>query len=137
MFFLNPANHIRLFSVILVSNIDLGYIHWALTPFQLKKFQLTFSQYVYYIIWESHSSKIIVARLLKRTVSYPEVYLYRWVTMGTQILSPNFLEKGFLKKPSTSWEVKFLDNVVTLSSLKKWTQTPTMVEGLQFHSSTQ
>ena len=73
MFFLNPANHIRLFSVILESDIDPGYIHWTLTLFQSEKFQLKFSQYVCYIIWESHRSKTIAARLLKLTVSYTHI----------------------------------------------------------------
>ena len=71
MFFLNPANHhIIFFSVILESDIDTGYIHWRLTPFQLEKFQLKLSQYVRHIIWESHCTKIIVGRLLKLTVLY-------------------------------------------------------------------
>ena len=76
MFLLNPASHIRFFSVILESYIDPVYIHWALTPFQLEKFQLKISQHVCYIIWVIHYTKIIVARLLKLTVSYPEVYSY-------------------------------------------------------------
>ena len=75
-FFFNPANHIRFFSVILESDIDRGYIHWTLPPFQLEKFQLKISQYVCYIIWESHCTKIIVVRLLKLKVSYPEVSLF-------------------------------------------------------------
>ena len=74
--FLNPANHINLLSVILESDIDPVCIHWTLTPFQLEKFQVKVWQCVYYIIWESQSTKIIVARLLKFRVSYPEVYLY-------------------------------------------------------------
>ena len=69
MFFINPASHIRFFTVILESDIDLGYIHWILTPLQLKKFQLKVSQHVCNIIWESHCIKIIVARFLKLTVS--------------------------------------------------------------------
>ena len=73
MFFLNPANHIRFFSVILESDIDPGYIHWTLTLFQSEKFLLKFSQYVCYIIWKNHYTKIIGARLLKLTVSYIHV----------------------------------------------------------------
>ena len=57
MFFLNPAN-------------QPGYIHSTLTPFQLEKFQLKFSKYVRYIIWESHCTKILVVRLLKLIVLY-------------------------------------------------------------------
>ena len=62
-------------------DIYLGYIHWAFS-FQLEKFQLKVFQYVYYIIWKSHCTKTIVARLLKPTLSYPEVYSYRWVGRG-------------------------------------------------------
>ena len=58
------------FFVILESDIDSEYIYWALTPLQLEKFQLKFSQYVCYIIWKSHCTKIILARLLKLTVWY-------------------------------------------------------------------
>ena len=58
MFFPNPAYHIRFFSVVLDSDIDPGYIHWALTLFQSEKFQQKFSQYVCYIIWESHGTKL-------------------------------------------------------------------------------
>ena len=36
----------------------------------MEKFQLKVSQYVCYIIWESHCTKIIVARLLKLIVLY-------------------------------------------------------------------
>ena len=55
---------------ILKSDIDPGYIHWTLTPLRLEKFQLKFSQYMCYIIWESRCTKIIVARLLKLIVLY-------------------------------------------------------------------
>ena len=34
MFFLNPANHIRFFFVILEPDIDPGYIQWKLTPIE-------------------------------------------------------------------------------------------------------
>ena len=95
MFFLNPANHIRFFSVILESDIDLEYIHWTLTPFQLEKFQLKVSQYVCYIIWESHCTKIIVARLLKLIVLY--ILFVSMNQHATQILRPNFLEQGLQK----------------------------------------
>ena len=78
MFFLNPANHIRFFSVILESDIDPGYIHWTLTPFQLQKFQLKVSQYVCYIIWESHCTKIIVVRLLRLIVLYIRIDKSVW-----------------------------------------------------------
>ena len=78
MFFLNPANHIRLFSVILESDIDPGYFHWTWTPSKLEKIQLKVSQYVCYIIWESHCTKIIVARLLKLTVLYIHIYESVW-----------------------------------------------------------
>ena len=57
------------FSVMLESNIDTGYIHWRLTPFQSEKLQLKLSQYLRYIIWESHCTKMIVGRLLKLTLS--------------------------------------------------------------------
>ena len=90
IFFLNPADHIRFFSVLLESNIDTGYIHRWLTPFQLKTFQLKLSQYVCYIIWERRCTKMIVGRLLKVTVSYIRIDK----SYGTQILSPNVLEQG-------------------------------------------
>ena len=47
MFFLNPANHIKFLSVILEPDINPGYIYWTITSFQLEKFQLKLSQYVY------------------------------------------------------------------------------------------
>ena len=50
MFFLNPANYIRFFLVILVSDIEPEYIHGTLTTLQLEKFQPKVSQYVFYII---------------------------------------------------------------------------------------
>ena len=34
MFFLNPANHTRFFSVMLESHIDPGYINWTLTAIE-------------------------------------------------------------------------------------------------------
>ena len=56
---------------------------------------------------------------------------------GTQILSPDFLEQG-LQKSYTSLEVDFLDKRSYSKLQKKYlAQAPTMVEGLQFHSSTQ
>ena len=86
MFFLNSANHIRLFSVILESDIDAGYIHWTLTLFQSEKFQLKFSQYVCYIIWESCWTKII-GRLPKLTVSY--------IYIDESVWHPNTMPKCF------------------------------------------
>ena len=94
MFFLNPANHIRFFSVILESDIEPGYIHWTLTPFQLEKFQLKFSQYVCYIIWESHCTKIIVARLLKLIVLYIRIDESVWHP-NTE---PKFFRTRFVKR---------------------------------------
>ena len=100
-----------------LSDINLGYIHWTLTPFQSDKFQLKVSHYVCYIIRERHCTKIIVSRLLKLTVSYLEVYSYRCISMDTQTLSKfyNFFRTRFVKKPYTSWEVDLLDSVVTLN----------------------
>ena len=49
---------------------------------------------VFYTFWESRCLKIIVARF---TVSHPEAYLYCWICMDTQILSPHFLEQGLQK----------------------------------------
>ena len=96
---------------LVTSDIDPAYINWALTPFQLEKFQLKVSQYVCYIIWESHCTKIIVARLLKLLQG-----LYKDLDQ---------LKSSFFRQCSYS------------KLLKKLTQAPTMVEGLQFHSSTQ
>ena len=93
-FFLNPANHIRFFFVILESDIDPGYIHWTLTLFQSEKFQLKFSQYVCYIIWESHCTKIIVARLLKLIVLYIRIDESVWHP-NTE---PKFFRTRFVKR---------------------------------------
>ena len=100
MFFLNPANHIRFFSVILESDIDPGYIHWTLTLFQSEKSQLKFSQYVCYIIWESHFTKIVTARLLKLTVSKIHIEESVWHP-NTE---PRFFRTRFVKS-YTSLEV--------------------------------
>ena len=70
MFLLNPAKHIRFSYLTIQSDIHPGYIHWTLTQLQLYKFQLNVSQYVCYIIWDSHWNKIIVSRFLKLTVLY-------------------------------------------------------------------
>ena len=134
MFFLNPANHIRFFSVILESDIDTGYIHWTLTLFQSEKFQLKFSQYVCCLFWARRCIKIIAARLLKLAVSY--IHIESVWHLNTE---PRFFRTRFVKS-YTSLEVDFLDNVVTLQKnfKKKYlTQVPTIVEGLQLHSSTQ
>ena len=133
MFFLNPANHIRFFSVILELDIDPEYIHWTLTLFQLEKFQLKFSQYVCYIIWESHCTKIIAARFLKLTVSNIHIDESVW----HPDTEPRFFRLRFVKSLTPAEKLIFLDNVVTLNSKKNYlTQAPTMVDGLQFHSST-
>ena len=87
MFFLNPTNHIRIFSVIFESNIDTGYTHWRLTLFQPEKFQLKLSQYVCYIMWESHCTKMIVDRLLKLTVLY--------IRIDESVWHPNIESKCF------------------------------------------
>ena len=73
---LQPSNCIIFFLVILESTIGSGYFHRTLTPFQSEKLLLKVSQYVCCIIWESHYTRIIVARLLKLAESYPEVYPY-------------------------------------------------------------
>ena len=105
MFFPNPANQIRFFSVILESDIDPGYIYWTLT--------LKFSQYVCYITWESHCTKIIAARLLKLSI----VYSYWWISMAPKYWAQMFKNK-VCKKSYTSLEVDYLENVVTLNSKK-------------------
>ena len=89
MFFLNPANLIRL-----ESDVDPEYIHWTLTPFQLEKFQLKVSQYVYYIIWESNCTKIMVARLLKLIVLYIRINESVWHP-NTE---PKFFRTRFVKR---------------------------------------
>ena len=65
-----PARTLKYTLLILQSDIDPGYIHWTLTSFQLEKFEVKVSEYLCYIFWESHSTKIIVARILKLTVMY-------------------------------------------------------------------
>ena len=89
-----------LFSVILEWYIDPEYIHWTSIPFQLEKFQLKVSQYMYYIIWGSHYTKLIVTRLLKLTVSYPEVYLFESMNQYWHSnTEPKFFITRFVKRP--------------------------------------
>ena len=95
---------------------DSGYIYWTLTLFQLKKFQLKVSpQYVCYIIWESHCTKIMVARLLKLIVLYIRIDESVWHP-NTE---PTFFRTRFVKRLKTAekfWKVHFSGDVVTLNS---------------------
>ena len=38
-------------------------------------------------------------------VFYPDVFSHCWIHMGTQILSPKFLEQGLLEDIRLDWEV--------------------------------
>ena len=73
--------------------IDLGYIHWTLTLSQLDKFQLNVSQYVWNISSESHCTKIIVARILKLTVSYVCIKESPKFNEAINCFSPPFKQK--------------------------------------------
>ena len=60
----------------------------------MEKFQLNVSQYVCYIIWESHCNKIIVARLLKLVVLYIHIDKSVWHP-NTE---PKFFRTRFVKR---------------------------------------
>ena len=97
----------------------------------MKKFQLKLSQYVCYVIWESHYTKIIVGRLLKL-----QCRIFVSINQnGTQILSSNVLEQG-LWKDLEQLRSSFFGLCSYFKLLKTLTQAQTMVESLQFHSST-
>ena len=74
----------------LESDIDPGYIHWTLAPFQLEKFQLKVSQYVCYIIWET---------IIWETAETDSVvYSYRWINMKPKCWAQNFFRIRFVKR---------------------------------------
>ena len=79
---------------LITSDMDPGYIHWTLTPFQLERFQLKVSQYVCYIIWESQCTEIIVARLLKFIVLYIRIDESVWHPNT----KPKFFRRRFVKR---------------------------------------
>ena len=89
MLFLNPATLIRYYSQIWPRIYSLN-----INSFQLEKFQLKVSQYVCYIIWESHCTKIIVARLLKLTVLYIRIDESVWHPN----IEPKFFRTRFVKR---------------------------------------
>ena len=49
-------------------------------------------------------------------MSYPGVFLYRWIGMGAQILSLNFLSRSFVKIPYIKLCSTFWINLDTLNS---------------------
>ena len=69
------------------SDFDAGPIHWTLTPFRLEEFQLKVFQYVCYMIWKSHDTKIIVAMLLQPITLY--------IRIGGSVWHPNTEPKFF------------------------------------------
>ena len=83
---------------LITSDIRVRYwprcILWTLTPFQMEKFQLKVSQYLCYIIWESHCTEIIVARLLKLIVLYIRIDESVWHP-NTE---PKFFRTRFVKR---------------------------------------
>ena len=54
-------------------------------------------------------------------MSYPDVFLYHWIGMSTQTLSPHFLEQGLKKRPYTRLGSVFQANLGTLNSIQKIT----------------
>ena len=85
----------------------------------MEKFQLKFFQYMCYIVWESHCTKIIVARLLKLIVLYIGINESAWDPNN----EPKIFRTRFLKRPGPA-EKHFSDNVVTLDSSKKISHRP-------------
>ena len=55
-----------------------------------------------FTIWTSCCS----TKVLGTSMSYPDLFLYLWIGMGAQILSPNILEQRLPKDVKPSWEVQ-------------------------------